>query len=264
MKALLAVLGACLATGSCAKKQEAPRRTEPWLATPSGVSSVAVVGAPVLYRFTKESRITFALPGRKATPRGRVPLLRGELLLNAAELVRSTAKLEADLTLLEMDGESMPDAETRAGDSPSGIARQWLELGSSVPQERVRSFGHAKFELASLESLSAPSLRVAPGTKGGEVRATIVGTLLLHGFRAPMRAEVALELKPRGPDLAPTLAIRTRSPFVVSLATHEISARDASGTLLPLEAKRLLENVGKDARVELELFAEPESTATSP
>ncbi len=258
------LLSAWLLLGGCSNKQEPPRRTEPWLATPSAAHSAPTAAGPVLYRFTSDSRITFVLPGKTAQPRGRVPLLGGEVRLDPADLVHSTARLDADLSALTLQPDSLPTDALGNDGSADTAARRWFELGTDVAADRVRSFGRARFELLSVEALSETAQARSEAGKGQrEWRATVGGTLLVHGFRAPVRAEVGFVLSPVAGDLTPTLTIRTKRPFSVVLATYEITARDPAGTPLPLEAKAWLERVGKAAQVEFELVAKSEPAAAS-
>jgi hypothetical protein len=135
------------------------------------------------------------------------------------------------------------------------VALNWLELGSEVPAERRQQFALARFELTALENLSAAALDL--GAKPpARVRATAVGTLLIHGFRAPVRAEVELERLPAGPAGQLRVAIRSVSPLVLPLAPHEIAARGPSGVLEPQQTARAAASVGRNARIELALVAE--------
>lgn len=254
MKRLVALL--CVLGLGCSKKPEPPRRTEPWLASAVVSASAAPTASALLeLRFAPESRIRFSLPAKNGKPSGQVPLASGKLRLVTQDLKSSTANLEADLTRLSLDPESLPAAAELPG-SPDALALNWLELGPEVPIERRSQFALARFELTALENVSPPTLELG-GKRPARVRATAVGTLLVHGFRAPVRAEVALESLPPGPSGQLRLSIRSTSPLVLPLAPHEISARGPSGGLDPQQGARAEGSVGKNARIELELVAEP-------
>jgi hypothetical protein len=248
---------------ACTKKEEAPRRTAPWLANPSASSGVIGPAAPRIFRFADASSIRFSLPTRASRPAGSVSIASGELRLDPRDLEHTRGKVEVDLTTLRIDDASLPESADLGGSSGRAIAQNWLELGPDVPADKREQFARARFELLSVENLSSPTLDLTAGAKS-KVRASAVGTLLIHGFRAPVRAEVVLEpLPPTEPD-RPRFSIRSASPLVIPLAPHDISARSASGRLDPLAAARAAEWVGKSVRLELELVAEASPDTPKP
>lgn len=250
-----------VAAVACAKKPEPPRRTEPWLASASASGAAAPApSAPLGYRFAPESSVRFSLPARKAKLSGVVPLGGGTLQLDARRLEDSKASLDADLTRLSLDSDSLP-SDSGYGGAPNAAALQWLELGPGVAPERRAAFSTARFELAALERLSSSALDLR-AARPVSVRAVAIGTLLIHGFRAPVRVNVVLKtLPPDGAGL-PRLSIRSVSPLVLPLAPHDIVARDASGVADPAETARVSDLVGKQAHIELDLLATPEPAGT--
>jgi hypothetical protein len=227
---------------SCKKSEPTRHRTEPWLANPS--ASATTASASRVYRFGSDSRIAFALSGRKGKIEGHVPLARGELQLDPRELKQTRASFDVDLTKLNVD-----TAPPEGVGSATELALAWLELGPGVPAERRAPFATARFELVSLENLVPAYLDLS--AKQGVVRATAVGTLLIHGFRAPVRVEVGL--RAAGPE---QVSIRSVSALVVALAPHDITARDSSGVVDALGATRAADWVGKTVRVEFELVGQ--------
>lgn len=250
------LLGALVVCASgCAKKQEAPRRTEPWLASASASSNPAPRGAMDL-AFSPQSRIRFSLPARKAKLTGEVPVAEGKLRLDPGNLEASRASISADLTRITIADDSLPSEGDAPPGSPSALALNWLELGPDVPAEQRAQFSLARFELVSLENLSKPSLDFEIAKRATTLRAIAVGTLLIHGYRAPVRAEVVLEPLPPSPTHPIRLSIRSAAPLVLPLAPHDIVARGPSGIPDPLQTARAVDVVGKHARIELELVAE--------
>jgi hypothetical protein len=244
----------CALSLGCSKKPEPPRRTEPWLASAVASASAAPASSSVLeLRFTPESSIRFSLPAKNGKPSGQVPIASGKLRLALADLKSASANIEADLSRITLDPESLPQTAELTGE-PDALARNWLELGPEVPLERRSQFALARFELTALENLSAPALELG-GKRTARVRATAVGTLLVHGYRAPVRAEVVLESLPPGPSGQLRLSIRSASPLVLPLAPHEIAARGPSGVLDPPQTARAEGSVGKNARIEVTLVA---------
>ncbi len=238
-------LALCIA---CEKPQEKPRRTEPWLANPSA-SSAAPASAPRRFRIATDSSVRFSVPGKKGAVAGRFAVAQGTLELDPREPKNTRASVEVDLTTLVVDTE--PPAALDLGASPATLGLQWLELGAQVAAERRDQLKTARFELVSLEGPT--SMDMAARRRAGATRVTAVGTLLVHGFRAPVRAE--LLVSGGGSE---RLSIRSATPLVVPLITHDVTSRGPSGIADALGAARAADWVGKNARVEVELYAEPE------
>ena len=255
MKAALFALFALLACGGCSKKEAPPRRTEPWLANPSasGNAQVSASAAPQSFHFAPDSSISFSVPGKKAKISGRVAISEGALRLDTRDLKNASASIEVDLTKLSLDPETIPEG-IELGGAPDALALQWLELGAEVAAERRRELQVARFELSSVETVSPPFLDFGVRSKG-QVRASLVGTLLIHGFRAPVRCDVVLKPLESAPGAPKRLSIRSASALVVALAPHDISARSPSGIADALAMARASEWIGKNARVEFELQA---------
>ena len=112
-----------------------------------------------------------------------------------------------------------------------------------------------------MESSSAPGLDLSSPKAKKPVRASVVGTLLIHGFRAPVRCDVMLEALEATPGAPPRFSIRSQSALVIALAPHDISARGPSGIADALSMARSAEWVGKNARIELDLVAEADAGA---
>jgi hypothetical protein len=254
-KTRLLALALAWSCSACSKPDAAPHRTEPWLANPSASSPVS--GGPRAYRFTGDSNITFSVSGRKGKISGRAPLSRGQLRLDPRDLQSASASAEVDLSRLSIETDASEAAEL-GGVAPTTLALQWLELGSLVPSERRAQFASARFELASVENLSSKFLELGSARKPSALRATAVGTLLLHGFRAPLRVEVLLGVTRSSPSAPERLSIRSVGGLVVPLAPHDITARDAAGIVDALGRARSADWVGKSARIDFELVAEPE------
>jgi hypothetical protein len=242
---------------ACSKKPEPPHRTEPWLATPSAsASSSAVSSGARSYHFGRDSSVRFSVSGRKGEASGRAPVTQGALRLDPRDLKSASASVIVDLTQLAMDAENLPAAFEGSGASPSALALNWLELGPTVAAEKRALFGSARFELTAVES-NANVLELG-AKKPHAVRATAVGTLLIHGFRAPVRAEVSLVVVPTDNGAPPRLAIRSTSALVLPLAPHDISARGPDGIADALATARAADWVGKSVKLEVELTAEPD------
>lgn len=249
-----------LAGAHCKKHEPAPRRTAPWLASASA-QAVESPTTPTKRSFRIDptaSQVRFSLPGRKAKPSGHVPIASGNIELSPRDLKSARANLEVDLRGISVDPSSLPEQSDLTA-APSTLALQWLELGAEVPTEKRAQLARARFELVSVDAQGAGALEFST-PRPARVRVTAVGTLLLHGFRAPVRVELLLEPLPATTPGALRLAIRSATPFVLPLAPHEIGPRSAAGVADPVEAARAEASVGKVARIELDLVAEAPAT----
>lgn len=256
MKLVLAALLLCSAL-SCSKPEEKPRRTEPWLATPSADPSAVPATGPLKLELLADSRARFTLTGRRAKPSGSVPLSSGSIELFPSELSRSKATLVFDLERIELTADSLPPDAELSGASPHELALRWLELGAGVAAEQRKQHSRAVFELSAVED-GATALELEPSKRG--TRVTVVGSLRLHGFRAPVRTRVELRAQ-RSEQGTLQLAIRSLEPVVLSLVAHDIGARSESGVSEPAVTARWSDVVGKNVRVDLELLAEATSAA---
>jgi hypothetical protein len=242
---------------SCSKPEPPARRTEPWLASATANASSALPHAagPLAFHFTPESTVRFSVPGKRAKVAGQVPVKGGTLRLDPLDLKTAAARLEVDLTQLSIDESTVPSEGEASATTPSETAREWLELGAEVPPEKRNQFGLARFELASVEGVSATALDFGANGKG-RVRVSAVGTLLLHGFRAPVRAELVLTAMEGSPGAPRKISIRSATPLVLDLVPHDVVARGRTGVVDTLALGRSAEWIGKRAHIQVELVAE--------
>jgi hypothetical protein len=119
--------------------------------------------------------------------------------------------------------------------------------------------GAASFDITLLEDVSPEALEPAPLPDSGapssrRVRATAQGNLLLNGFRVLKRAPLEAEFGFSSGSLVPTtVVIRSRTPLVISLETHQIHLRDPAGS--GAERRRARAGaVSHDVRISVELY----------
>jgi hypothetical protein len=237
-----------LLSGACAKKEPKPLHSEPWLAhPPASAAASGDAGVPAArYALSEQSRIRFELASRHGALHGSLTRVSGELSVSLADLASSRGQVRVDLSSLTLSQDGNSDDSTL-------LARAKGALG-------IGDFGSpptASFELSSLEDVAPALLEPAPDRDGGaaftrKARATAVGNLLLHGFRvlrrAPLEAEFSFD---RDRNVPSTLVIRSRAPFVVSLETHEIRARDPEPRKKSGSGAALHD---REARVSVELY----------
>jgi polyisoprenoid-binding protein YceI len=243
---LAAALFAILA---CSREQKRPERTEPWPA-PCAVPSASARPATERARYEVEKiDITFELPAKRATPRGRLPAATGRFEVDYENPERSSGSLRIDLGLIELEG---GDGEGGTTDA-TRRALEWLELGAEIPAAEREARRFATFSLRALQDTNIGGLGRRRGGQPPHFSATVVGDLSLHGVRAPVRVPVSLEFGPLGAAPPQRLVIRSRRPLVVPLGVHDIRPRDARGVLVARELTLLGESVGREAKVTFEL-----------
>ena len=248
------VLG--LALLQCRHAPKKPDRTAPWPASASPSASAA----PLLRRLhygLERGDVSFELPARHSSPRGKLAHPRGDLDVDLDDLSHTTGSIAFDLRELVI---------TRAGDEPdltnTARALAWLELGHDVSVEQRDLAANANFLISSLDAghlVAAPNGDRPLRRRELESRWTVRGELSLHGVRAPVTAELNLSLVP-GPDPAAPpveLLIRSRRPLVVSLNTHDIRPRDERGVPVAKDLALLGNDVGTEAKVSFELVFVP-------
>jgi polyisoprenoid-binding protein YceI len=225
---------------ACRRETVQKDRTEPWAAP--GVSASASSrpeGAParrVRYRL-EQGKVEVELPAKSARPRGSITPVRAELEIDPAAPERTAGVVELDLGSLSMLAD---DGSTRDA-ARSTRALEWLGLGSSVGADARESGRKASFIVRSVE-------RKAAGTW------LVRGELALAGVRAPETVDVSVSPALDAVTDAPErLQIRSVSPLVVTLSTHDIRPRDHHGAPVARDLELFGQKVGRDARVSFEL-----------
>ena len=245
-----------LSVVACHPSEKRRERTEPWLAS---ASASPTSSAPTLRRVhytLGRGHFDFELPGRHATPRGKLEHARGELDVDLDDLSHTTGRVVVDLGELVMLGTDGAEATATAR------ALDWLELGTKVSGEKRDTGRNATFALSALDAghlVSAPNGDRRVARRELVSSWTVRGELSLHGVRAPLAADVTLTLVPGPtPDGPPVeLVIRSRRPLVVTLGTHDIRPRDERGVPVAKDLPLLGDKVGSEAKVSFELAFAP-------
>lgn len=269
-----------LAACACSKKEAAPvERTEPWLANPPEAAAALRVKFVVADRCEANLR----LEAKEGRLRGVARVCRGELDLNLNDLSDSRGTLSVDVASIEMRG----DGDAGRSDEQTREAHNWLDVGASRPEAERERLRWATFTITGIANASQPSAhagrreRVEPEAEeppslpddDGDgaapnprerrsVTLTARGHLVLHKVRVdvevPMRATFHYDGRATEGSTPIKVQVTTRRPFLVSLATHDIKPRDASGVFQAQGMKLVGTKVGADARVSLSASAEPQ------
>jgi hypothetical protein len=178
----------------------------------------------------------------------------GSLELDLSALDKSHAEFWVDLGSLELDAADAGPSDRR------DAALNWMGLGQSVSAAQREHLARASFKLEGLEGSGGKrfsDLRRTRGEKVGQRRVTVNarGQLALLGVRAPTNVSLEVEFETGDDEKSPPerLLVRTQKPITLPLSTFGIEPRDARGTLLARELTLLGSEVGKNARVTLEL-----------
>lgn len=226
--ALLAALSVTVA--GCSKKEPKPLRTEPWLAHPpaSARPSASTGGDAGPERpqcaFDQRSVAHVSLTADRGLELvGKAEHVTGFIGYDPSDLSHSNGFVRVDLRDLSF-GPRDGSADPALGE----LAKQALDIAAGGA-----NLG-ARFELTGLEDASPAALEPVPESSPlpfkRKLRATAVGTLLVHGFRVERRIPVLAECEYRDDRQIPAeVAIWTAKPFVISLDTHAIEAVDRSG-----------------------------------
>ena len=124
------------------------------------------------------------------------------------------------------------------------------------------------FAIRSIDNLSANDLtQVAPTKEGGDdvrtVTLTAHGDLEAHSLPSKTQKDVPLEIRfhtPAGspPDTKPTsIEVKSKAPFTIVLADHDIKPRDTEGALAQKAFDLLGTKVADVANVSVDLKAKP-------
>lgn len=222
--ALIAALVVALA--GCSKKEPKPLRTEPWLAHPpasaAAASSDGGAVQRVRYALDERSVLRVEVSADRLELSGTIATLSGEAELDPSDPGSARGRVRAELASLRL-GNGGGDSEATA-----------LALRALDALDRDAGSTSASFELTALEDPSPAVLEPIPEHTPlpfkRKLRATLVGNLLLHGFRVERRIPVQAEFEYAADRSIPSgLSIWTAKPFVIALETHAIAALDRSG-----------------------------------
>jgi hypothetical protein len=246
----IAALALWLTVSACAKEKPKPVHTEPWLAHPpaSALASTDAALPTTRYVLAPQSVIRFELSTKRGKVQGRITKLSGELTVVLGALAQSRGQVRVDLSSLALDDDA---------NSATWLGRVQSALGGGD----AGGAANATFDLTGFDDVSPEAIEPARAADGGtpprKARGTAVGNLLLNGFRVQKRQPLEAEFSFGSDRTVPTkLAIRSRTPLVVSLETHELHLHE------PSENRERRRNraapAPHDVRVTLELYATKE------
>ncbi len=262
ISAVLAMAAASVfATTACGKKDAS---TEPTLAPAASAlapSTAAPEASTVRFIVGPEGKALLDMPAPKEHIKADTTVAMGEIEVDTKNLANTRGQVKIDLTTL-----STHTFGTDKDKDQTSHARNWLEVGEVATEAMISANRYAIFAIRSIDGLSATDLRTVAKTKDavGDLRTvslTAHGELLLHGRKVPKDAELEVRVRyPSGSadDAKPTaLEIKTKTPFVVTLAEHDVKPRDTFGKFAQGSLGLLGTKVADTAAVTLDLHAAP-------
>ncbi len=233
---------------------------------------------------TKGSTLGFTMDAPDEKIRGAVAA-SGTLNIDLSDLTLTTGNIVADLGTLELfqrpKAEPLPEPEgddkkkdkkkADKQDEPveppppsdgfavekkealqNEHAKAWLEIDSSTPeQDRARN-ARAEFAIRSIDEVSAKDVTKLSGSER-VVTVKATGDFLLHQRLSKKTVELELVFGFVG-DQATTLRIRSKAPFTVGLAEHDVRPRDAFGKLAQRSLEQMGAKVAREAVISLDLL----------
>lgn len=259
-----AVCGSLLFLVGCDDK-----RTNLAPAASSLAPAVAAPGAMTrTFIIASDSRSTIEMEAPKEKIKASTTGGTGSLSIDLTNLRNSRGEVQMDLTTLTTSTFSGKDGETD-NKAQTGHARTWLEVADAEDgklDEKVKEANrYAVYVIRSVENPSAPDVTKVTPTKDGAddvrtVTLTTKGELLVHGHKVQRDGDVELAFRYDGgaaADEPKAIAVKTRRPFRVVLAEHDIKPRDKVGKIAKESFHLLGTKVAENADVSLDLRARP-------
>jgi hypothetical protein len=190
----------------------------------------------------------------------------GTLDVDLTNIAQSRGEVKIDLSTLTTS--SFTDQEKNS--SQSTHARTWLEVGDGesgkLDEETKKNHRWAVYAIRSIENASATDITKVAPTKDADddvrtVTLTTKGELLVHGHKVERDAdvEVAFRYDPgAAADKPKAVSIKSKKPFRVVLAEHDVKPRDGFGKIAKSSFHLLGTKVADNADIVLDLRAKPQ------
>jgi hypothetical protein len=259
-----AALGILLAATALAGCEEKKTTLAP--AASSLAPSVLAPSAKVKKFVVDEGKASLEMEAPKETIKATATSGPGALDVDFADLTRSRGEVKIDLTTLTTATFAGKEADNA---SQTAHARTWLEVadgkGGKLDEKVKEANRYAVYAIRSIENASATDVAKVAVTKDGadEVRTvalTTRGELLVHGHKVEREAELDVGFRydaGADADRPRAITIKTRKPFRVVLADHDVKPRDDLGKIAKGSFHLLGTKVADNADITLDLRAKP-------
>jgi len=255
--ALLALVAGC----DDKKTNLAPAASSlaPTTPPPSGASTMKLV-------IDNASKTTITLDAPKENIKASTTGGMGSLDVDLTHIGQSRGEIKMDLSTITTN--TFAEADKNAAQTTH--ARTWLEVGdgeSGKLEDKVKEQNrYAVYAIRAIENPSAPDItKVAPVKEDADDVRTVTmrtkGELLIHGHKVDRESEVEAKFHyPVGGDAMKPMwvGIKTKTPFHVVLAEHDVKPRDGFGKIAKGSFNLLGTKVADNADISLDLRAKPQ------
>lgn len=234
----------------------------------SAAASASAAPAATLTKFAVDasSKTSISLEAPKEAIKAATTGGTGTLELDLTNLRSSRGEVKMDLSTIVTS--SFEDAKRNA--SQTTHARTWLEVGDGEDEkldEKTKAKNRwAVYAIRAVDQVSEPDVTKVAPTKDGadEVRTvtlTTKGDLTIHGHKVERSAELeaALRYDPGAPaDKPKAVWVKSKKPFRVVLAEHDVKPRDGFGKIAKGSFHLLGTKVADNADITLDIRAKAE------
>lgn len=260
-----AALAALSALPGCDEKKQSANVAP--AASSLAPSMAAPKAATVKFVVDPTTTTSLLMDGPLEKIKARTDGAAGTLDVDLTDVTASRGEVRIDLTTLTMStfGSKSKDEQQTTH------ARTWLEVadgedGKLDPTLKEQN-RYAVYAIRAIEGASATDVtKVAPTKDGTDdvrtVTMTTKGELLVHGHKVARDADVELSLRYEpgaAVDKPKALTVKTRKPFRVVIAEHDIKPRDGFGKIAKSAFHLLDTKVADHADVTLDLRGKPPS-----
>jgi polyisoprenoid-binding protein YceI len=260
-----ACFGLALASLSgCDDKKDGPKLAPSASALASSVPPPSAMAT----RFTidPKSETSLMLEAPDLTIKAKTSAAAGALDIDLKNSPNSRGEVKIDLSTIVMSTYGTEKDKTQ-----TVHARTWLEVADGEEgklDEKVKDQNrYAVYAIRSIESPSATDVTtVAPVRDGADevrtVTMTTKGELLVHGRKVDREGlvEVGFRYDPgAAADKPKAITVKSKKPFRVVLAEHDVKPRDGFGKIAKGSFNLLGTKVAENADISLDLRAKPQS-----
>jgi hypothetical protein len=249
----------------CDDKKDATKLAPSASALASSVPPPSAMAMKFVIDPKSETTLSLEAPDEKIKAKTSAAL--GALDIDMKNIANSRGEVKVDLTTLTTSTfgvESKDKAQTTH-------ARTWLEVSDGEDgklDEKIKEENrYAVYAIRAIENPSATDVTKVAPTKDGadEVRTvtmTTKGELLVHGRKVEREGEVEVGFRydpGAAPDKPKSITVKSKKPFRVVLAQHDVKPRDGFGKIAKGSFNLLGTKVAENADISLDLRAKPQS-----
>jgi hypothetical protein len=259
----IAVTSIALSVVACDEKKDSSKLAP----AASALAPSAAVPKSVTFIVDPKSVTTLSLEAPQEKIKAKTDGALGTLDIDLTNLTTARGEVKIDLTTLTT---STFDVESK-NRSQTTHARTWLEVADGedgkLDEKTKQEHRYAVYAIRSIENPSATDVTKLVVTKDGtdEVRTatlTARGELLVHGHKVDRDADLEVQFRydpGAAPDKPKALTVKSRSPFRVVLAEHDVKPRDGLGKIAKESFNLLGTKVAENADIRLDIRATPQS-----